>query len=153
MSDLPLFDNDGFVNRPASINRAMRESLDGTRSARHAKIMKHLDWHGLYGATWRQLGEELRLHHGQISGALSKLHQNGEVFALRQQRDKCHPYVHIKYRDFYDNEDVFDEPVKTTARLNTELIDEIHTLLQSAILHGDWSIVNDCIQLINEKRK
>lgn len=114
MNDMPLFDDtDGFVNRPASKERAIRESRDGTRSQRHKKILKYLDNWGEGGATWRQMGEHLGLHHGQISGALSKLHQDGEVFALRIQRDRCHPYVHAKFRNLYDEHERFDQPVRT----------------------------------------
>jgi hypothetical protein len=123
VGDFPLFnwmEDDGFVNRPASKQRAKREAQDGTRSQRHKKIAKLLDWSGAEGATWKQLGETLGLHHGQISGALSNMHKNGEVFTLVEQRDRCHPYVHIKYRDCYDPSQRFDEPVKTASVLRQE---------------------------------
>ena len=124
MNDEPLFnwfdDTDGFVNNPASRDRAFRESKSGVRNQRHKKISKYLDVIGDSGATWRELGEILRLHHGQISGALSKMHANGEVFVLKEQRDRCHPYVHVKYRDHYAVEDRFDEPVKTVGVLRME---------------------------------
>jgi hypothetical protein len=123
VSDFTLFnwmEDDGFVNRPASKQRAKREAQDGTRSQRHKKIAKLLEWSGAEGATWKQLGQSLGLHHGQISGALSNMHKNGEVFTLVEQRDRCHPYVHIKYRDCYEPSQRYDEPVKTANSLRLE---------------------------------
>ena len=127
-NDLPLFnfdETDGYVQRPASKARAIEESKDGTRSARHKKVLKHLDLYGRNGATWKELGERLGLHHGQISGALSNMHKNGEVFALVKQRDRCHPYVHAKFREAFAPEERFDEPVKTAGTLRAEEIERL----------------------------
>jgi hypothetical protein len=128
MSETPLFDwveDDGFVNRPASKQRAKREAKDGTRSMRHKKIAKQLEWAGRRGATWKELGERLGLHHGQISGALSNMHKNGEVFSLVEQRDRCHPYVHVMFRDSYLSEQRYDEPAKTASATKDEEIERL----------------------------
>ena len=120
-----LDDHDGFVNRPASKARAHNEARDGTRNSRHKKILKYLDLYGRAGATWKELGERLGLHHGQISGALSNMHKNGEVFTLVAQRDRCHPYVHAKFREGFAPEERFDEPAKTAGALRAEEIERL----------------------------
>lgn len=156
MSDLPLFnwiETDGYVNRPASRERAIREASDGTRNARHRKVMKHLEWYGVGGATWKELGDELHLHHGQISGALSKLHEKGEVFTLREKRDRCHPYVHKTFRKHFLDEEVYDEPAKTASQRKTDLLDEVSTALRTAIANQDWLLVAECVQNIEKEEQ
>ena len=64
----------GFVARPASVDRAMREIATGKLSERQAQILDLLDDAGFCGLTWQGCGDLLGLHHGQISGALSNLH-------------------------------------------------------------------------------
>ncbi len=153
MSDAPLFDwieDDGFVDRPASKERAKREAKDGTRSARHKKVLKHLEWHGPAGATWRELGQELQLHHGQISGALSNMHKHGEVFTLVEQRDRCHPYVHAMFRDRYKPEERFDEPAKTASAQKTEMLSLVKDMLTIAVATEDWSLVFAATQIIDK---
>jgi hypothetical protein len=122
----------GYVNQPASITRATTEADNGTSTERARLILAHLRGDP-YGMTWKELGEALGLHHGQISGALSNLHKSGHVFMLRQQRNKCHPYVHSIYRDQYTPEQRIDEPVKTKSnqRLTDleELLDTLTTMI------------------------
>jgi predicted transcriptional regulator len=122
----------GYVNQPASIARATTEAASGVSTERAQRILTHLA-HSPEGMTWRQLALALNLHHGQISGALSNLHKSGHVFMLRQQRNKCHPYVHSIYRDQYTPEQRIDEPVKTKSnqRLTDleELLDTLTTMI------------------------
>ena len=89
----------GYVLRPASQERAWREINDGSLSQRQQDIRIELAMAGVEGMTWKELGDKLGLHHGKISGALSNMHACGAVFMLREQRDRCHPYVHSMYRD------------------------------------------------------
>jgi len=122
----------GYVNQPASLARAITEANNGTSTERARHIMTYLAYKQ-EGMTWRQLAETMNLHHGQISGALSNLHKSGHVFMLRQQRNKCHPYVHSIYRDQYTPEQRIDEPVKTKSnqRLTDleELLDTLTTMI------------------------
>jgi predicted transcriptional regulator len=122
----------GYVNQPASLARATTEAASGVSTERARLVLQAL-CNFPSGFTWRQLAESLNLHHGQISGALSNLHKSGHVFMLRQQRNKCHPYVHIMYRDVYAPEQRIDEPVKTKSnqRLTDleELLDTLTTMI------------------------
>lgn len=122
----------GYVNQPASITRAITEANNGTSTERARVILTYLA-HSPEGMTWKQFSMRLNLHHGQISGALSNLHKSGHVFMLRQQRNRCHPYVHSIYKDHYTPEQRIDTPVKTktTQRLQDleELLDTLTTLV------------------------
>lgn len=122
----------GYVNQPASITRATTEANNGTSTERATLVLDSLRNYPT-GFTWQQLATALNLHHGQISGALSNLHKSGHVFMLRQQRNRCHPYVHSIYKDHYTPEQRIDQPVKTktTQRLQDleELLDTLTTLV------------------------
>ena len=122
----------GYVNQPASIARAITEANNNTSTERARLVLSHLAYR-TEGMTWQQLAEAMNLHHGQISGALSNLHKSGHVFMLRQQRNRCHPYVHSIFKDHYTPEQRIDEPVKTktTQRLQDleELLDTLTTLV------------------------
>lgn len=132
-----LFDDtDGYVGRPASAERAIRERDDGTRNKRHKKIMKYLMLVGQKGATWRELSAVMNLHHGQISGALSNLHRQNEIFALRIQRDRCHPYVHSCYKTLFPDDQRFDESVRTASSLRNELIEQLLAVLRDSVVYN-----------------
>ena len=93
--------------------RAQREDANGTTKQRRSHFLQLLNETGVTGATWQELAHITGLHHGQVSGTLSKLHENGDVFQLKVTRNGCHPYLLSQYReDFYDYERN-DEPVKT----------------------------------------
>jgi len=128
----------GFVERPASVDRAMREIATGKLSERQAQILDLLDDAGFCGLTWQGCGDLLGLHHGQISGALSNLHGCGQVFALREVRDRSHPYVHIKYRDRWDADARYDEPVRTRNSRQRELQAQLLGAVREAI-SDEWS--------------
>jgi hypothetical protein len=114
-------DTEGYVDRPASRERAIKEAQNGTASERQQAILSLLDDAGLDGMTWKELGDELGLHHGKISGALSNMHLGGVVFMLRQTKDRCHPYVHANYRDDWTPAERYDEPARTRASKEREL--------------------------------
>ncbi len=141
-SDMQLFTpyngTGGYVERPASIERAVREAQDGTLSKRQSDIVEQLDLAGAQGATWKTLGQLLNLHHGQVSGALSNLHKAGEVFMLRAKQQRCHAYVLRRYRWAYTDEQVFDTPATTRAGERTALLNELYATCQSANEVG-WS--------------
>lgn len=128
----------GFVNRPASKNRAINEVTSGKLTERQNQVLQVLDEAGADGLTWHVCGEILGLHHGQISGALSNLHGCGEVFTLNQLLKGCHPYVHRKYRSDWAPEERCDEPVKTVSTKKRELQDQLLSAIQEAI-NNNWS--------------
>jgi DNA-binding transcriptional regulator GbsR (MarR family) len=82
---------------------------------------------GPYGMTWAELAEVTGLHHGQVSGALSKLHEMGRLFQRRDTRNGCHPYVHSDYRHEFDDNEVNDEPVKTRSTVLREAYQDLET--------------------------
>jgi len=53
--------------------RAQREDASGTTTARRRQILELLTEAGTTGATWKELADLTNLHHGQVSGTLSKL--------------------------------------------------------------------------------
>jgi hypothetical protein len=110
---LPYDGTGGHAGSEASRLRAEAEAEDGTLADRQALILDYLDRTGAGGATWATTGQALSLHHGQVSGALSNLHQAGAVFMLRKRSNRSHPYIHAKYRAFYTDAEVHDSP-KTT---------------------------------------
>ena len=142
MNEMQLFTpyngTGGYVERPASIERAVREAQDGTLSKRQSNIVEQLDLAGVQGATWKTIGQILNLHHGQVSGALSNLHKAGEVFMLRAKHDRCHAYVLKRYRWAYTEEQVFDTPATTRAGERTALLNQLYATCQTANEVG-WS--------------
>jgi hypothetical protein len=82
---------------------------------------------GPYGMTWAELAEVTGLHHGQVSGALSKLHEMGRLFQRRDTRNGSHPYVHSDYRHEFDDNEVNDEPVKTRSTVLREAYQDLET--------------------------
>lgn len=128
---LPYDGTAGYVNRPASIERARDEAASGVASARARVLLDAVKCQGARGMTWRELQSVFtNLHHGQISGALSVLHKTGHVFAVREKRGKCHPYVASIHRGAYRSEQVFDQPVKTKS---AQQIADMHSAIEQAI--------------------
>ena len=147
-------DTGGFVQRPASVARAMSEIASGKLSERQTKIIELLDGAGASGLTWNDCGALLGLHHGQISGALSNLHGCGMVFALKQIRNRCHPYVHIKYLSEWDAEARYDEPVRTRNSKERNLQAQLLEAVREAI-SDEWSetkinIVTAIVSMMND---
>jgi hypothetical protein len=142
----------GYVDRPSSKARAMRESHNGKFSARQQLILAHLERAGGDGMTWQQLAKELGFHHGQVSGCLSNLHRSGFVFMVVEQRDKCHPYVHFKYRVSYRDHAVYDEPVKTKSTQRLEALEQLLSVCIDAIdngfTHADISEIKEVVNIM-----
>lgn len=144
----------GYVARPASRERAVREVKDGTLSARQKTIRVHLATAGVRGMTWKELSDLLNIHHGSVSGALSNMHAMGAVFMLRQQRDRCHPYVHAMFRDSFTAEERYDEPARTRNSRRNELLTELLETCREAVENG-WSAsmqhaVTSVVSMLNE---
>lgn len=104
--------------------RAVSEDRSGTTSHRQRQILGVLEG-APYGFTWNELGDELGLHHGQVSGALSVLHSAGLVFQLKKTRANCHLYVHADHRKKYTEAERIDTPVKTKSAQQTEALGQL----------------------------
>ena len=144
-------DTAGYVNRPASKQRAMQELNGGVLGKRQQAILDVLDAAGANGMTWKELGDQLGLHHGKISGALSNMHLFGVVFMLRLTKDRCHPYVHAKFRDEWTAEARYDEPAKTRTSERKELLEQLLSVCRKAV--GEdflyYASINDIIESVD----
>lgn len=130
--ELPYAGTEGYVARPASEERARRNATDGTAQDRQQQVLAHLASHR-DGLTWAEVGKDLGLHHGQVSGTLSVLHKSGQVFQLRNTRSRSHPYVHANHRNLYLASERYDEPTRTTAGQLQSRLDEAIPLLVVAL--------------------
>lgn len=155
--DLTLFGSypdgsGGYVDRPASRARAMREIHNGKFSARQKMILSLVERAGGDGMTWQEVGKELGFHHGQVSGCLSNLHRHGYVFMVAEQRNKCHPYVHFKFRVSYKDDAVYDEPVKTKTTQRLEALEQLLSACIDAVdngfTHADISEIKEVLNTI-----
>jgi hypothetical protein len=115
----------GHVDRPASVQRADREKVDGITVDRAFVVLSQLLERGEHGATWQELSSVLGLHHGQVSGCLSVLHKAGRVFATKALRGRCHVYVHESFRYSYAPEARYDQPVKTKSATRKDALEKL----------------------------
>ena len=144
-AELPYAGTEGYVARPASMERARHNARDGTAADRQEQVLELLLSRRERGATWIEAGEALRLHHGQVSSTLSVLHQAGKVFQLREKRGRSHPYVHSEYRYIYVASERYDEPTRTNAKLLKERNEEAATYLEVAL--DAWYLHQDPTQM------
>lgn len=56
-------------------------------------VVKVAEGAGSWGVTWQDVANELGLHHGQASGALSRLHRDGALLRLSERRGRSSVYV------------------------------------------------------------
>lgn len=95
---LPYNGTEGYVESPASKERAVREAKEGIAGNRQQVILCLVEEAGMHGLTWGEVQKKLpELHHGQISASLSVLHKAGDLFQLKPKRGRSHPYVHHSY--------------------------------------------------------
>jgi len=120
---------------PTSAGRAKREDANGKTSKRQKEILDLLARLGTVGATWKDVADELDLHHGQASGALSTLHGAGLVFALKSTRNNCQPYVHAKFRANYLDAARNDSPVTTKAGRKRASLERLHEAVSIWLAH------------------
>ena len=143
MTDLstPYNGTGGYVERPASRERAEQEAADGTLSARQTAVLAALHECGVGGATWREIGTRLGLHHGQVSGCLSNLHTAGKVTMLRRTANRCHIYVHADYKYAFGLDERWDQPARTKTGTNRERLEHLRHVCQQAVVDG-WTYDN-----------
>jgi hypothetical protein len=129
----PYTGTGGHAGSEASRERAETEASDGTLADRQQRILAWLDSAGASGSTWVSVGQGLNLHHGQVSGALSNLHAGGFVFMLRKRHNRSHPYVHAKYRGFYQDSEVHDSPKTTKAGQRRDRLEDLVTACRNGL--------------------
>jgi len=151
--ELPYHGTEGFVARPASMARAVENATTGVARRRQRQVCEHLEPLPA-GATWREIGAALHLHHGQVSASLSVLHRAGAVFQLRETRDRCHPYVHGKWRGCFLPSQRFDEPTRTSAAVARERIETALLLLDDGLDRPDElrRLVRDAVAVLRGER-
>jgi len=141
MEELLYNGRSGAVNASdTSRERADAEDEGGVTTARVNAVLEQLKLR-TDGMTWPELGAVLKLHHGQISGCLSMMHKSGLVFALREKRSRCHPYVHGSYRDIYGDLLRLDGPVKTAATAEREALDVLLKAVDDLLEAQTWDTI------------
>jgi len=79
------------------------------------EILEILQEAGPRGATWKELQQQIKRHHGVISGMLSTLHTENRVFRIIEMRNNCQIYVHAMYRERFPAKMRIDKVRKTKA--------------------------------------
>lgn len=93
-------------------------------SATAQVILEVLENAGPHGATWKELQVIVKKHHGVISGALSNLHSQKEVFYIKASREGCKVYVHKAFKVYFPAKARVDAPKKMRAHvLLTKIVD------------------------------
>lgn len=139
LDDLPITPyrgTGGSVPREASIARAEHDVKSGKLGARQELVLSKLRRAGIIGATWKELGQELNLHHGQISGVLSNLHKEGRVFMLRHMRDGSHPYCHKGIQGHFQPEQIWKMPTRTSGTAYREAYWELREAVEACRKSG-----------------
>jgi len=124
-----------------SLERAEIEDEAGITQLRAEAVLEQLKLRK-DGMTWFEVAALLKLHHGQASGCLSVLHKNGEVFALRTKRRRCHPYVHARYRELYSDGERLDTPVRTKTSVEREALDALLVAVDDLLQRQTWDTIN-----------
>ena len=119
-----------YVEREASRDRALDETRSGEWIERRRKVHKLIEDTRDLGLTYKSLAYLTGLHHGQISSCLSKMHEEGLIFALRSTRDRCHPYVASKFRSLFKADEIYETPVKTRAKKDREIASAARMLVE-----------------------
>jgi hypothetical protein len=138
--------------------RAVREDLAGTTTKRRQEITELVRGRYLHGMTWTEISSVTGLHHGQVSGALSKLHEMGRLFQIREVRNGCHPYAHVEFRDQFEDHEVNDEPVKTRANAIREQYEALEKAAydlcygQSLGAAQKWDTLRDVLKTLKEMK-
>jgi len=94
---LPYNGSSGWSGTDTSKERADNADNSGRTAEVQTFVYRYLLWRRENGATWKELAEAARLHHGTISGALSVLHKTQRIARLTEKRDRCRVYVVPEY--------------------------------------------------------
>lgn len=120
---LPYNGTEGYVDSPASKERAVREAKEGVAGNRQQLILELVKEAGMHGLTWGEVQRQLpELHHGQISASLSVLHKGGDLFQLRPKRERSHPYVHHSFLFMWADHLRLDTPSRIKRNVDRDRI-------------------------------
>ena len=89
---LPYNNTAGWSGTDTSKARAEENVYSGREENRQLRILRMLHSNP-NGYTWKELSDELNLHHGSASGVLSVLHLVGKIERLAETRNRCKVYV------------------------------------------------------------
>lgn len=95
ITERPYAGTSGWSGSDTSRKRAENQDRGNSQQ----KVMAYVLARGLEGATWKEAGDDLGLHHGTVSGALSVLHKVQRLVRLSEARNGCKVYVHPTYRN------------------------------------------------------
>lgn len=93
LPELPYAGTSGYSGTDTSEKRARSEDTMGITGKRQKETLLFLMMQNEYGATWKEIADELGLHHGSASGVLSVLHLAGRIARLTDSRNRCKIYV------------------------------------------------------------
>lgn len=113
--------NSGYSGSETSKARAVEADTSGQTAARQRAVLAYLHFRGHHGATWREAGEVLHVHHGSVSGALSNLHKVGRIVRLAETRNRCKVYVLDEFVDGRDTEPYGKAPNFLIERLDADI--------------------------------
>jgi predicted cupin superfamily sugar epimerase len=97
MPELPYAGTSGYSGTDTSEDRARIQDSNGTTSKRQKETLMYLWMQHEQGVTWKEIADELGLHHGSASGVLSVLHLAGRIERLAETRNRCKVYVLPEY--------------------------------------------------------
>jgi hypothetical protein len=87
-------------------------------------VLLYLEKIGAHGYTWKELQPLIRKHHGSISGALSKFHEQGMAYMTKIKRKNCAVYIHAMYRNDLPKNLIIDKPrVNKSKQLLKEIVE------------------------------
>jgi len=107
------------------------------------QVLQWIRGTGAGGTTWKEFATGMSMHHGQASGALSKLHRRGKIARLTERRDRCKVYVHP---DFVNGRDTDDE---RPYRLVDQLADVLSRLPEEALAKADLDWRNERVEALD----
>lgn len=95
--ELPYAGTSGHSGTTTSRERAINADKSGQTGRRQKETLMFLWMQHENGATWKEIADELNLHHGSASGVLSVLHLAGRIERLAETRNRCKVYVLPEY--------------------------------------------------------
>lgn len=91
--ELPYAGTSGHSGTNTSRERARQSDSSGQTGRRQKQTLNFMFERFTLGVTWKELSDELNLHHGSASGVLSVLHLVGKIERLAETRNRCKVYV------------------------------------------------------------
>jgi hypothetical protein len=133
----------GFVPVITSRDAAYHSAASGTLATRQRRIFQILGERGTVGATSAEIETLTGDHHGKVSSALSSMHKDGAIVALKNvKRNHCGVYVlpeHVNgqpVREFVSMAEA-KNPVQAKARMTADERELVETITAHVRKSGD----------------